>query len=497
MLLYSCNINIRFISDDKEWDNMINDFGTTKVSDMLEKEVLERLYAWSKGCQKFVCCPLSARFLQERTTKEVIQFLHEVNRAELAKALVLYPHDIREKVLWCLSDSLRRSIFENMQHYVKSNAFSLSECVDAEKEIQDLLEGLWLNRFNEYREMKEMEELIAHKTGKKEYPFSKDIHIRKEKQDIYLSVDVNVEEFHIHRDEPSWHSACYARSLEAYLFFLHGYVQNYGGIVHLDVKYAHKIPSMEELFTDEGKKVRKNQEGIDEEEYFLLIYRISNLVRLYSWIALSDRLERQVQEINSLLKKRNFFSKVTGNHLLDETAFSERIKEKFSNNIVNKNFSFWLFFEDGKCRKTCIRLVDVADLWWIKDNSLTLLFFGMQSFEKNILKMLLFMGLGIDLFFDNNLKVIDVDKLKLGLEVAGCAGIKIRKIQCILYDIAGIDANYKEMFLMLNDNCYNDRICFRYLEGMKLNSEKLLELQEESIYSIDNEAVPNKIARCR
>lgn len=68
------------------------------------------------------------------------------------------------------------------------------------------------------KEMKEMEELIAHKIGKNMYPFSKDIHIRKEKQDIYLSVDVNVQEFHIHFEEPSWHSACYARSLEAYFF---------------------------------------------------------------------------------------------------------------------------------------------------------------------------------------------------------------------------------------------------------------------------------------
>lgn len=466
---------------------MVNDFGAKKESDVLEKETLEKMYAWSKEFQKFVCCPLSACFLQERTSKEIIRFLDIVNTDKLVKVLVLYPHAIREKVLWCLSDSLQRIILENMQQYVRTNTFSLSQCVDAEKVIQDVLESLWPERFNEYKEIKEMEKLIAQRIGKKEYPFSKDIHIKKEKKDIYLSVDVNVEEFHIHRDEPSWHSACYARSLEAYLFFFHGYVQNRGGTVHLDVKYAHKIPSMEVLFADAGKKARKNQEGIDEEEYFLLIYRISNLVRLYTWIVLSDRLELQVKELNCLLKKRNFFAKVTGKHLLYESAFSERIKEMILGDIVNKNFLFWLFCEDGKYRKTCIRIVDVADFWWIKDNSLTLLFFGMQCFEKSILKMLLFMGLGIDLFFDNNLKVIDADKLKLGLEINGCDGIEIRNIQCILYDMAGIDANYKEMFLMLNDNSYNERICFRYLEGMKLSSEKLLELKEESIHCIDME----------
>lgn len=466
---------------------MVNDFGTTKVSEVLEKETLEKMYAWSKGFQKFVCCPLSACFLQERTSREIIRFLDIVNTDKLVKVLVLYPHAIREKVLWCLSDSLQRIILENMQQYVGTNTFSLSQCVDVEKVIQDVLESLWPERFNEFKEIKEMEKLIAYRIGKKEYPFSKDIHIQKEKQDIYLSVDVNVEEFHIHRDEPSWHSACYARSLEAYLFFFHGYVQNHGGTVHLDVKYAHKIPSMEVLFRDAGKTARKNQERIDEEEYFLLIYRISNLVRLYPWIFLSDKLEHQVQEINILLKMRDFFAKVTGNQLLDETAFSERIKAIFSDDIVKKNFSFWLFREDRKYRKTCIRMHDVADLWWIKDNTLTLLFFGMQSFEKSILKMLLFMGLGIDLFFDNNLKVIDADRLKLGLEINGCDGIKIHNIQCVLYDMAGIDANYKEMFLMLNDNRYNERICFRYLECMKLSSEKLLELKEESIHVIDTE----------
>lgn len=135
---------------------------------------------------------------------------------------------------------------------------------------------------------------------------------------------------------------------------------------------------------------------------------------MFSWIKLSDKLEVQVQELEQLLKKKNFYSKVTGNHLLCENIFLERIKANFSDDIVKKNFSFWLFREDGKYRKTCIELIDTSDLWWIKDSSLTLLFFGMQSFEKNILKMLLFMGLGIDLFLERNLKMIEADRLKLG-----------------------------------------------------------------------------------
>ena len=172
-----------------------------------------------------------------------------------------------------------------------------------------------------------------------------------------------MQEYHIHYDEPSWHSYCYERSLEAYLLFFHEYIQKQEGTVYLEVKYTHKVPHMNELFIGKDKKHLKNQEGVDEQEYFLLIYRIRNLVRMFSWIKLSDKLEVQVQELDQLLKKKNFYSKVTGNHLMCEKIFLERIKVKFSDDIVKKNFSFWLFREDDKYRKTCIELIDTADLW--------------------------------------------------------------------------------------------------------------------------------------
>ena len=140
----------------------MNDLDIAKINDVVEKEVLKKLYAWSKGYRKFVCYPLSACFLQERTIKEIIRFYEKTNNEELAKAFVLYPHDIREKILWCLDDEEQKAIFENMYQFVRTNAFSLSACVEAEKTIQDILESLWPDRFNEYKEMKEMEELIAH-----------------------------------------------------------------------------------------------------------------------------------------------------------------------------------------------------------------------------------------------------------------------------------------------------------------------------------------------
>jgi len=334
-----------------------------------------------------------------------------------------------------------------------------------------------VSEFQEYKEREEIEELIAQRLGKNEYLFPKDVYVRKDKQNIYLTIEANLEEYHIHYDEPSWHSYCYGRSLEAYLLFLHGYIQKQEGTVYLEIKYIHKVPHMDELFIRKDKKHLRNQEWVDEQEYFLLIYRIRNMVRVFSWIKLSDKLEVQVQELEQLLKKKNFYSKVTGNHLLCENIFLERIKAKLSDDIVKKNFSFWIFREDGKYRKTCIELIDVADLWWIKDSNLTLLFFGMQSFEKSILKMLLFMGLGIDLFLESNLKIIEVDRLKLGFDANGCDGMKVSNIQCILYDMADIDTNHKELFSMLNDNFYKNRIHFRYLDGMVLNDEKLLELQ--------------------
>ena len=331
----------------------------------------------------------------------------------------------------------------------------------------------------------DLEQILADKIGKKIYEFPKDIHVRKENQDIELIVDVNVEEYHILYEEPTWHSACFGRSLEAYLFFLHGYVQKQGGMVHLDLKFAHEIPQMERLFKYLGKKRKGPKdpndlyERIDGEEYFLLIYRIRNMARLYSWIVLSDFVKSLVQELKDVLECERFFVKLADNYAQDENSLSQRIKDLFVDEVIHKNFAFWLFREDGKYRRTCIHLYEVADLWWLAEGNLTLVFFGMASFEKSLRKMLLFMGLCVDLFLVKQIEIIDVERSRLGLAKGEDVGEKIGKIQCILYDIAGVDVNYKEMFLLLNDNYFKDTIHFRYVEGVKLTKEKLYELRGE------------------
>ena len=53
----------------------------------------------------------------------------------------------------------------------------------------------------------------------------------------------------------------------------------------------------------------------------------------------------------------------------------------------------------------------------------------------------------------------------------------ILRLNGISYDIVSIDTKHKEFFSVLNDNPYNARIRFHYLEGMVLDNEKLLELQ--------------------
>ena len=60
-----------------------------QISDRSENETLEKLYIWSKGFHKFVCCPLSAYFLQERTTKEIVRFYERTNKKQLAKQIDL------------------------------------------------------------------------------------------------------------------------------------------------------------------------------------------------------------------------------------------------------------------------------------------------------------------------------------------------------------------------------------------------------------------------
>lgn len=73
-----------------------------------------------------------------------------------------------------------------MYQFVRTTKFSLTECVDAEESMQDILEKLWSDRFNEYRELKEMEELIGDRIGKKEYSFSKDGSVKN-----FVSLEIN------------------------------------------------------------------------------------------------------------------------------------------------------------------------------------------------------------------------------------------------------------------------------------------------------------------
>ena len=49
----------------------MNNLSEIMVKSVSEKEKLKEMYDWSKGFQKFVCCPLSAGFLQKRTLKEM------------------------------------------------------------------------------------------------------------------------------------------------------------------------------------------------------------------------------------------------------------------------------------------------------------------------------------------------------------------------------------------------------------------------------------------
>ena len=97
----------------------MNKLSKIVVKDVTEKEKLKKMYDWSKGFRKFVCFPLSARFLQNRASKEIIEFMSRVNSEVLAKVFVLYPHTIREEILLCLSDIIQMNILENMHQYVR------------------------------------------------------------------------------------------------------------------------------------------------------------------------------------------------------------------------------------------------------------------------------------------------------------------------------------------------------------------------------------------
>ena len=61
----------------------MNNLSEIMVKSVSEKEKLKKMYDWSKGFQKFVCCPLSAGFLQKRTLKEMEELIaHGIGKKE-------------------------------------------------------------------------------------------------------------------------------------------------------------------------------------------------------------------------------------------------------------------------------------------------------------------------------------------------------------------------------------------------------------------------------
>ena len=77
----------------------MNNLSEIMVKSVSEKEKLKKMYDWSKGFQKFVCCPLSAGFLQKRTLKEINEFGNKVNSEILARVFVLYPYTVRRDIM--------------------------------------------------------------------------------------------------------------------------------------------------------------------------------------------------------------------------------------------------------------------------------------------------------------------------------------------------------------------------------------------------------------
>ena len=107
------------------------------------REDLKVLYEWSRGFDRYVSNPLSATFLAERTEKEMVIFLRNIDRLVLAKAMLLYPHNVREKILHGCSDRLQIVFLEDMQYFSQDHIVSLNECVEAEKNVQCVIERLW------------------------------------------------------------------------------------------------------------------------------------------------------------------------------------------------------------------------------------------------------------------------------------------------------------------------------------------------------------------
>lgn len=248
------------------------------------KKEWEHLYKWSKGFHKFVCYPLSEKFLRTRSKKELKLFFRSIDYHILEKAFILYSHEARIRILHCYSDRIKRKLLKKVKRYSKAGTLSLTECVEAESMIHKAIEKFWQLEIGgcleEYmQERKSIIDKLREASGEKYFIIPHNLSVKRCEDGIILTIKpVNVDYTGMtHVYDIDW-----KYPITKYAFIFYRYVLDGKGKVFIDIEGKNELP------------VYDFQNNCKQGDYFLFLYRLMKLERCYSWIVLSDIIKNVV-----------------------------------------------------------------------------------------------------------------------------------------------------------------------------------------------------------
>jgi len=356
------------------------------------KKEWEHLYEWSKSFHKFVCCPLSEKFLRTRSKKELKLFFRSIDYHILEKALVLYSHEARIQILHCYSDRIKRELLKNVKRHSKAGTLSLTECVEAESIIHKAIEKFWQLEIGGYleeymQERKAIIDKVREASGEKHFIIQHNLSVKRCEDGIILTIKpVNVDYTGMtHAYDIDW-----KYPITKYTFIFYRYVLDGRGKVFIDIEGKKELP------------IYDFQNNCKQGEYFLFLYRLMKLEKCYSWIVLSDIIEKAVhtfeQDLMSLQGIRDSFIRLPSQlpyrepvrplnyheKILKGISDSGRIMDvlegvngkKWIREDIKREFRINLYHGDFKNKNRCCD-VDNVDFWAIRNRT----FYGMELYS--------------------------------------------------------------------------------------------------------------------
>ena len=118
-----------------------------KQVEMERKIYLNELKTFSHSFTKFSIETESAALFQKSTKEECQAYLRQITNEDLCRVFILYDPWQRDLVLESISARLQVFLLENMKALLQSKQFKLSDCVESEKKIVQIINIIKRNEF--------------------------------------------------------------------------------------------------------------------------------------------------------------------------------------------------------------------------------------------------------------------------------------------------------------------------------------------------------------